>query len=33
VVNRAETAEAQIALTHEYFDALIAGDIRPTLAA
>ncbi|RPD87952.1 tRNA dihydrouridine synthase DusB [Luteimonas sp. 100069] len=33
VVNRAETAQAQIALTHEYFDALIAGDIRPTLAA
>ncbi|PBS13268.1 tRNA dihydrouridine synthase DusB [Lysobacteraceae bacterium NML93-0792] len=33
VVNRAETAEAQIALTREYFDALIAGDIRPTLAA
>lgn len=33
VVNRAETADAQIALTREYFDALIAGDIRPTLAA
>lgn len=33
VVNRAETAEAQIALTRDYFDALVAGDIRPTLAA
>ena len=33
VVNRAETADAQIALTREYFDALISGDIRPTLAA
>lgn len=33
VVNRAETAEAQIALTRDYFDALIAGDMRPTLAA
>jgi len=33
VVNRAETAEAQLALTRDYFDALIAGDIRPTLAA
>jgi len=33
VVNRAETADAQIALTGEYFDALIAGDIRPTRAA
>ncbi|GHA89014.1 tRNA dihydrouridine synthase DusB [Cognatilysobacter bugurensis] len=26
VVNRAETAEAQLALTREYFDALIAGE-------
>ncbi|MEF3082753.1 tRNA dihydrouridine synthase DusB [Luteimonas sp. SMYT11W] len=33
VVNRAETAEAQIALTRDYFDALVAGDLRPTLAA
>ena len=33
VVNRAETADAQRALTREYFDALIAGDLRPTLAA
>ena len=33
VVNRAETADAQIALTRDYFDALVAGDIRPTLAA
>ncbi|TDK33821.1 tRNA dihydrouridine synthase DusB [Luteimonas terrae] len=32
VVNRAETAEAQIALTRDYFDALIADDIQPTLA-
>ena len=28
VVNRAETAEAQLALTRDYFDALVAGDIR-----
>jgi len=33
VVNRAETADAQLALTREYFDALITGDLRPTLAA
>jgi len=33
VVNRAETAEAQIALTRDYFDALVAGNLRPTLAA
>lgn len=33
VVNRAETAEAQIALTRNYFDALITDDIQPTLAA
>jgi len=33
VVNRAETAEAQLALTRDYFDALIIGDARPTLAA
>jgi len=33
VVNRAETAEAQLALTRNYFDALVAGDIRPTRAA
>ena len=33
VVNRAETAEAQLALTRDYFDALVAGDIRPMLAA
>ena len=26
VVNRAETAETQLPLTREYFDALIAGD-------
>ncbi len=32
VVNRAETAEAQIALTRDYFDALIAG-IAPGLPA
>ncbi|MCD7098225.1 tRNA dihydrouridine synthase DusB [Stenotrophomonas sp. MMGLT7] len=31
VVNRAETAEAQIALTGDYFDALIAG-VPPSLA-
>ncbi len=33
VVNRAETADAQLALTRDYFDALVAGDLRPTLAA
>ncbi|MGO3126556.1 MAG: tRNA dihydrouridine synthase DusB [Luteimonas sp.] len=33
VVNRAESAHAQLALTRDYFDALVAGDIRPTLAA
>ncbi len=33
VVNRAETAEAQIALTRDYFDALIAGDVPRTRAA
>ncbi|KLJ01014.1 tRNA dihydrouridine synthase DusB [Luteimonas sp. FCS-9] len=33
VVNRAETAEAQLALTRNYFDALITGDAQPTLAA
>lgn len=33
VVNRAETADAQLALTRDYFDGLIAGDLRPTLAA
>ncbi|VXB02509.1 tRNA-dihydrouridine synthase B [Luteimonas sp. 9C] len=30
VVNRAETADAQLALTRDYFDALVAGDLRPT---
>ena len=33
VVNRAETADAQRALTRDYFDGLIAADLRPTLAA
>ncbi|MFL6588430.1 MAG: tRNA dihydrouridine synthase DusB [Luteimonas sp.] len=33
VVNRAESADAQLALTRDYFDALVAGDLRPTLAA
>ncbi|WP_394001235.1 tRNA dihydrouridine synthase DusB [Luteimonas sp. WGS1318] len=33
VVNRADTAEAQLALTRDYFDGLVAGDLRPTLAA
>ncbi|MDR7191644.1 tRNA dihydrouridine synthase DusB [Luteimonas terrae] len=33
VVNRAETAEAQLALTRDYFDALVAGNTRPGLAA
>ncbi|MCD9125434.1 tRNA dihydrouridine synthase DusB [Luteimonas fraxinea] len=33
VVNRAESADAQLALTRDYFDALVAGDVRPTLAA
>ncbi|MCD9097999.1 tRNA dihydrouridine synthase DusB [Luteimonas fraxinea] len=33
VVNRAESADAQLALTCDYFDALVAGDLRPTLAA
>jgi len=33
VVNRAETADAQLALTRDYFDALVAGDLQPTLAA
>ncbi len=33
VVNRAESADAQLALTRDYFDALIAGDIRQTCAA
>ncbi len=32
VVNRAETPEAQLALTRDYFDALIAG-VRPDLAS
>ena len=32
VVNRAETAEAQIALTRDYFDALVAG-VTPELPA
>lgn len=32
VVNRAETAEAQIALTRDYFDALVAG-VAPELPA
>jgi tRNA-dihydrouridine synthase B len=32
VVNRAETAEAQIALTRDYFDALVAG-VTPELSA
>ena len=32
VVNRAETPEAQLALTRDYFDALIAG-VRPELAS
>ena len=31
VVNRAETADAQLRLTHDYFDALVAG-ITPELA-
>lgn len=33
VVNRAETADAQLALTRDYFDGLIANDLRSTLAA
>ncbi|MET0327789.1 MAG: tRNA dihydrouridine synthase DusB [Luteimonas sp.] len=33
VVNRAETAAAQLALTRDYFDALVAGELQPTLAA
>ena len=33
VVNHAETSDAQLALTRDYFDGLIAGDLRPTLAA
>ncbi|MNW18162.1 tRNA-dihydrouridine synthase B [compost metagenome] len=32
VVNRAETAQAQLHLTSEYFDALIAG-VTPELPA
>ncbi|WP_337246130.1 tRNA dihydrouridine synthase DusB [Luteimonas sp. gir] len=33
VVNRADTAQEQLALTRAYFDALIAGEAQPTLAA
>ncbi|MCD9005014.1 tRNA dihydrouridine synthase DusB [Luteimonas sp. XNQY3] len=33
VVNRAETAEAQLALTRDYFDALVAGDVADARAA
>lgn len=33
VVNRAETAEAQLRLTREYFDALVAGDLAVPEAA
>jgi tRNA-dihydrouridine synthase B len=33
VVNRAETASAQIALTRDYFDALATGATSPLRAA
>ncbi|MDR6991584.1 tRNA dihydrouridine synthase DusB [Luteimonas sp. 3794] len=33
VVNRAETADAQLALTRDYFDALVAGNSKPMMAA
>jgi tRNA-dihydrouridine synthase B len=33
VVNRAETAEQQLTLTRDYFEALIAGDVEPTAGA